>query len=180
MRTVALVAAALVVVPAAAAKTITLQPGQGFRIAATDLVCTYGGSKGTSGGLGCRVQNASGPVVGSYSIVAAAMSVGVYTFTASRKVKMQFTVNQPNAQAAPTFLRDYFQIRMVGSARAGDEIALANTNVVCTIARGAAYAGVGIRCGLISGGRYAIAIDGSGVKILQAGQTTPFWQHRHG
>ncbi|MFL5910352.1 MAG: hypothetical protein ACJ768_07290 [Gaiellaceae bacterium] len=181
MTTLCAAAIALAAPAAAAARTIVLQPGQGLTVAGTTLVCTYGGAKGTSGGLGCRTQNASGPIVGSYSITAAATTVGVYKFTAPTKAKFAFSVNQPDAKPAPAFIRDYFRIRMVAKASAGDEVALAGTSVVCQVARGAAFAGVlGIRCGLISGGRYAIAIDQTGVSVHQAGQTTPFWQHKHG
>lgn len=174
-------AAAAALAPAAAANTVTLQPGQGFTVAGTKLVCTYGGKAGTSGGLGCRVQDASGPVVGSYLISAGATTSGVGKFTAPRKVKQLLSVRQTGAREEPKFGRDYFQIRMVAKAVAGDEISLNGGNVFCKVAQGAASAGLlGVRCGLISGGKVAIAIDESGVAIFEGDGKAATWRRKHG
>lgn len=171
----------MILAAVAAAAAISLQPGQGVTIAGTNVVCTYGGSKGSSGGLGCRTQSSSGPIVNSYSISAGPTSVSVYRFTAPTKASRVFTKTQPGAKDAAPFAQDYFRIRMVGAARAGGTVSLAGTGVVCRVSRGAAFPGIlGISCGLASGGTYTAAVDATGASVRQTGQATPVWQHKHG
>lgn len=190
MRGVALLVLALVVAAAtatasaAAAKTLTLQPGQGFYVTGTNLVCTYGGKAGTSGGLGCRTQSSSGPIVNSYSFGFGPASMSVSRFTAPTKASPIFTKSQPGAPSAKLFGQDYFSIRMKGSLRAGDKIALAGTAVLCGIARNAAFPGIlGIRCALVKGGAvlkgtYEAGIDQSGVVVFRNQKLV--LQKRHG
>jgi hypothetical protein len=185
MRKLALLVLATAVFPAVAqARTVSLQPGQGFTVAGTNLVCTYGGKSGTSGGLGCRTQSSSGPVVNSYSFGFGPASMSVNRFTAPTKASAIFTKTQPGAPTAKLFGEDYFSIRMQGSLRAGDRVSLAGTAVLCGIARGSAFPGIlGIRCALVKGasvlaGTYEAGIDQSGVVVFRNQKLV--LQKRHG
>jgi hypothetical protein len=184
MRKLALLVLATAVFPAVAhARTVSLQPGQGFTVSGTKLVCTYGGKSGTSGGLGCRTQSSSGPIVGSYSFGFGPQSMTVNRFTAPTKASAIFTKSQPGAPQAALFSQDYFSIRMTGALRAGDKVKLAGTMVTCGIARGAAFPGVlGIRCALVRGsvlaGTYEAAVDDTGAVVFRNQKLV--LQKRHG
>lgn len=174
-------AGACAAVAHAGSAKITVHPGQGFKVAGTNIVCTYGGSAGTSGGLACRTQSSSGPIVNSYSVSASATGVSVYRFTAPTKAARVKAWTHPGAKDAPAFDTDYFRIAMVGSAAAGATVDVVPAGVRCTVARGAASPGVlGIACGLASGGTYTAAIDQTGATVRKRGQSTPVWHHAHG
>ena len=172
---------ALLAAPAAAASTFTLKPGQGIYVSGTPIVCTYGGRAGSTGGLGCRVQSSSGPIVHSYGFGFGPTSLSVYQFTAPTKTKSVLTKEQTGAPAPKSFAQDFFSIVMVGRLNAGDAVVLAGTAVVCRISRGAAFPGIlGISCGLTSHGTYTVAIDSSGASLRKVGSVTPAWLHKHG
>jgi hypothetical protein len=176
--------AALAVASAAEARTLTLRPGEGFTVAGTKLVCTYGGKAGTSGGLGCRTQSSSGPIVNSYSIGFGPASMGVSRFTAPTKASSVLAKQQPGAPKAAAFKQDYFSIRMIASLRQGDVVKLGGTAVRCGVARGAAFPGIlGIRCALVSGanvlaGTYEAGVDDSGAIVWRNKKLVV--QKRHG
>lgn len=165
--TIALVAAA-----PAAARTVVLKPGQGFRVTGTDYTCTYGGRAASSGGLGCRRQGASGPVVGSYSFGFGPQSLSVGRFASASKYVSVFSKEQPGAPAAAKFPRDYFDIRIVGSLRAGDAVSLAGTKVRCTIS-GA------ITCALAVPGTFSASLDSQGVVVRRGAKVILEKRHGH-
>jgi hypothetical protein len=163
----------LALAPAATARTLSLQPGQGFTVTGTKLVCTYGGKAGTPGGLGCRTQSSSGPILNSYSFGFGPQALSVNRFTAPTKATAIFTKTQPGTPKAKVFGEDYFSIRMVAALRQGDKILLPGTLVQCGVARGAAFPGIlGIRCALVRGPSvlahtYEAGIDSTGVVVFR-------------
>ncbi len=172
----ALAAALVLAAPAAAARTITLDPGEGFRVAETGIVCTFGGRKGTSGGLACRVAAGGRPVRGSYYFGLSQAELAVSRFgVAEGEPERIFDRRQPRSRTTPKLRRHAFSARIVADLGAGGRVRVAGSDVECRVAEGAAFEGwLGVSCRIAPHGRglagsLAPSLDENGIVVRKLG-----------
>jgi hypothetical protein len=177
VRRIALLALALLLLPpAAAARTLVLEPGSGFRVEDTDILCTFGGRKGTAGALACRIEGEDGPRAGSYLFGLNQASLGVSRFLASGDDEPVLRRRQPRTHPTPLLEETVVSARIAGTLRPGDRVRLAASDVRCKVARGAAFEGwVGVACrvaphGRDLGGSFAPALDDRGFVVRRLGK----------
>lgn len=153
-------------------RTITLNPGEGFFVEDTELLCTYGGRAGTSGGLGCRFDSSSSRLVRSYLVSFGPEALSVSRIDAPGASTSVFERKQPFPR--PVLLdQDYFRIQTVDTLTAGDAVRLSGTHVECFVKLKAVVTpdAVGVRCRLVRSkpvaGEYRASIDEHGVIVRQ-------------